>query len=138
MHGDQDRGRGTRGTETMGRGRYFLWSHYANNKVRGRLFKMAGLELSSWLPLLGVPGFVRDLVLTLLAVLVVAVVVREGPAGLARRLLGAAKLLPGVEWMIAAVLRREVCGFVRQVQEGERSRSDHKGGKTLAIPQKGQ
>ena len=99
---------------------------------------MAGLELSSWLPLLGVLAFVRDLVLTLLAVLVVAVIVREGPAGLARRLLGAGKLLPGVEWMIAAVLRREVRGFVRQVQEGERSRSDHKGGKTLAIPQKGQ
>ena len=99
---------------------------------------MAGLELSGWPPLLGMLAFVRDLVLTLLAVLVVAVVVREGPAGLARRLLSAAKLLPGAEWMIAAALRREVRGFVRQVQKEERRRSDHKGGKTLAIPQKGQ
>lgn len=109
-----------------------------SNKVRGRLFKMAGLELSSWLPLLGVLAFVRDLVLTLLAVLVVTVIVREGPAGLARRVVGAAKLLPGVEWMITVALRREVRGFVRQVQEGERRKSDHEGRKTLAIPQKGQ
>lgn len=98
---------------------------------------MAGLELSGWPPLLGMLAFVRDLVLTLLAVLVVAVVVKEGPAGLARRLLSAAKLLPGAEWMIAAALRREVRGFVRQVQKEERRRSDHKEGKTLAIPQKG-
>ena len=104
--------------------------------VRSACSKMAGLELSGWPPLLGMLAFIRDLVLTLLAVLVVAVVVREGPAGLARRLLSAAKLLPGAEWMISAALRREVRGFVRQVQKGERS--DHKGGKTLAIPQKGQ
>ena len=91
--------------------------------------------MGGWLPLPGLLAFLRDLVFMVFVVLAVAVAVREGPAGLARRLLGAVQVLPGVEWLIAAVLRREVRGFLRQVDKERRS---DRGGKTLAIPEKGQ
>jgi len=82
----------------------------------------------------GLLAFLRNTVFTFFVVLTVAVAVREGPAGLARRLLGAVQILPGVERLITAVLRREVRGFLRQVDKERRSDG---GGKTLAMPEKG-
>jgi len=61
------------------------------------------------------------------------IAVREGPARLARRLLGAVQVLPGVERLITAVLRREVRGFLHQVDKERRSDGR---GKTLAMPEK--
>ena len=83
-------------------------------------------------------SWARDAIFALALLLAVSVAAREGFGGLARRALTALRLLPGVEWLIRGMVRREVRGFLRQLErergrgEGERTRT-----KTLAIPEKG-
>ena len=83
-------------------------------------------------------SWAKDAVFSIAVLLVVSVTAREGLAGLARRLLAALRLLPGVEWLIRRVVRREVRGFLRQL-EREKDRGEREGGrkKTLQIPEKG-
>lgn len=82
-------------------------------------------------------GLCRDAVVALLFLLAVTTVAREGLSGLARRVVLTLKLLPGVELLIRIVLRREVRGFLRQI-ERDAGREEKKGErKTMAIPEKG-
>ena len=90
-----------------------------------------GLEMDGWLAF---QGLLAQHCLYVFVVLVVAVAVREGPEGPARRLLGMVQVLPSVERPIADVLRRKVSGFLCQVDEERRSDG---GGEILAMPEKG-
>lgn len=60
-------------------------------------------------------GLVRDVVFALAVLVAAAVLVREGGAGLARKLLLALRQLHGVDYLITAYLKREVRGFLRQL-----------------------
>ena len=84
---------------------------------------------------LGVLGFARDLVLTALLLVAVSVLVREGVAGLARKLLTLLRQLPGVDRLIAWFLRREVRAFLKQIDPQSFS-SDSKKNR-VKIPEKG-
>ena len=83
--------------------------------------------------------FLRDAVFGLLLLLALSVFAREGLSGLARRAFVALKLLPGVEVLIRAVLRRKVRGFLRQLERdrGREHGQQPRENKTMAIPEKG-
>ena len=77
----------------------------------------------------------RDVLLGLLLLLAVSVVAREGLSGAVRRAIAVLKLLPGVERLIRAVVRRQVRSFLRQVErDGGRVHGQRK---TMSIPEKG-
>lgn len=77
----------------------------------------------------------RDSLLGLLLLLAVSVVAREGLSGAVRRAIAVLKLLPGVERLIRAVVRRQVRSFLRQVErDGGRVHGQRK---TMSIPEKG-
>ena len=84
--------------------------------------------------LLALVGFLRDAVFAAAVLVAISVLVREGGAGLARRVLGVLRCLHGVDLVVSWFLRREVRGFLRQVDPQAFS-----GGrkKTIAIPEKG-
>ena len=60
-------------------------------------------------------GFVKDAVFACVVLVAVAVVVREGASGLARRVLLTLRQLHGVDYLISIYLRREVRRFLTQV-----------------------
>ena len=80
----------------------------------------------------------QDALFAFVLLLALSVAAREGAAGLARRLVAVLKLLPGAEALVAAALRRQVRGFLRQIEadSGRKGRSEG-GGRTMAIPEKG-
>lgn len=79
-------------------------------------------------------GFLRDAVFAAVLLVAVSVLVREGGAGLARKVLGFLRSLHGVDGVISWLLRREVRSFLKQLDPkafaGEAK-------KTIAIPEKG-
>ena len=83
-------------------------------------------------------SLLRDAIFGLLVLVALSVAAREGLAGLARRAVGVLKLLPGVEALIASVLRREVRGFMRQLERdaGREPKADGQKN-TMPIPEKG-
>lgn len=101
------------------------------------LRKMAGEQAWIWgiLSPLSLFFLLQEVVFAFTVIIAVRIVLREGVAGLARRLIEVLKLLPGVEGLIALVLRREVRRFLKQIDYGTKSGGG--GGKTLAIPEKG-
>lgn len=82
-------------------------------------------------------ALIRNVVFAVFLVVCVCVLRREGARGLVRKLVVAARLVPGVDEAIAWALKRQVRGFLRQLDPNAFSR---KGGKkaTLAIPKKGE
>ena len=84
-------------------------------------------------------GWLRDATFGLVLLLALSVVAREGFSGLARRVFVVLKMLPGVGWLIRAVLRREVRGFLRQVERdaGREHVREHGKKKTMTIPENG-
>lgn len=79
-------------------------------------------------------NILRDTVFALVLAVCVSVVIREGAGGLARKLLLVLRQLPGVNWVIGWVLRREVRGFLRQLDPDSFKEGPRKG---LALPEKG-
>ena len=84
--------------------------------------------------LLHLLGLLRDFLLTVVLAVCVSIAVREGGGGLVRKLLAVLRQLPGVNWVIGWVLRREVRGFLRQL-DPESFKAGPKVG--MAIPEKG-
>ncbi len=81
-------------------------------------------------------GLLRDAVFAVVLVLALSVAMREGLAGLLRRLIGALRHIHGVDDLIKWALRREVRSFLKQVDpksfgDGNRER------KSVSIPEKG-
>lgn len=58
----------------------------------------------------------RNVVFSVFLLICVSVVHREGLGGLFRKLLGAARLVPGVEDVIGWALKRQVRGFLQQIE----------------------
>ena len=79
-------------------------------------------------------SLLRDILVTLVLVVCVSIAVREGAGGLARKLFSVLRQLPGVNWVISWVLRREVRGFLRQL-DPESFKAGPKVG--MEIPKKG-
>ena len=88
----------------------------------------AGLTLATLL---------RNVVFTAVLVICISVVYREGVGGLIRKLVSAARLLPGVDEAISWVLTKQVKGFLRQVDPAAFSKGSEKKA-TLSIPKKGE
>ncbi len=79
-------------------------------------------------------SLLRDLLVTLTLVVCLSILLREGLVELARKLLLVLRQLPGINWIIRWVLRREVRGFLRQLDP----QSFKDGPKVvIPIPQKG-
>lgn len=95
-----------------------------------------GMAEGGWLiTSLSLFALLRDAVFTFVLILAVRVALREGAAGLMRRLVTVLKILPGVEEFICWILRREVRGFLKQIGHGSGSEAGGKHG--LVIPEKG-
>ena len=77
----------------------------------------------------------RNVVFSVFLLICVSVVHREGFGGLLRRLLGAARLVPGVEELVGWALRRQVRGFLQQIDPAAFSTKTKKS--IPAIPKKG-
>ena len=77
----------------------------------------------------------RNVLFTVVLVICVSVIYREGIGGLIRKLVSTARLVPGVEDAIEWTLRRQVRGFLRQLDPAAFSAT-----KTAAvvIPKKGE
>lgn len=83
-------------------------------------------------------GLARDVVFAVFVVLVVRVVVFEGWVGLLRRSVELLKHLPGVEMVIRAVLRREVHGFLKQLNHTSLEKEGKRGSdRWKTLPKKG-
>ena len=78
---------------------------------------------------------VRGAVFWAVLLVCVSVLAREGGAGLLRKTLSFFRNLHGVESVIAWLLRREVRGFLRQVDPKTFS---GEGGRRIPIPEKGE
>lgn len=78
----------------------------------------------------------RNVVFSVVIVICVSVIHREGLAALLRKLVGAARLVPGVEEAIGWALKRQVRGFLRQVDPATFSVRAKKS--PPAIPKKGE
>lgn len=76
-----------------------------------------------------------NVVFSVFLLICVSVVHREGFGGLLRRLLGAARLVPGVEELVGWALRRQVRGFLQQIDPAVFSTKKKKS--IPAIPKKG-
>ncbi len=84
--------------------------------------------------LLALASLLRDLLVTLILAVCLSIGLREGVVELARKLLLVLRQLPGVNWVIRWVLRREVRGFLRQLDP----KSFNEGAKAvIPIPLKG-
>ena len=79
----------------------------------------------------------RNVIFAIVIVVSVSVLHREGFRGLIRKLVGVARLVPGIDEALAWALKRQVRGFLRQTDPEAFA---PKGGKrsTLAIPNKGE
>ncbi len=84
--------------------------------------------------LLAFASLLRDLLVTLVLAVCLSIGLREGAIELARKLLLVVRQLPGINWVIGWVLRREVRGFLRQLDPNSFKTGPKVG---LAIPQKG-
>lgn len=80
---------------------------------------------------------IRNLVFMLAVVVAVSVLSRDGVAALIRKLVGVVRLVPGVEELIAWALKKQVRGFLCQL-DPETFAKTGKETTTLAIPKKGQ
>lgn len=78
----------------------------------------------------------RNVVFSLFLLVCVSVVHREGFGGLLRKLLGAARLVPGIEEVMGWALKRQVRGFLRQIEPAAFSAKMKKSSPT--IPKKGE
>ena len=79
----------------------------------------------------------RNVIFAIVIVVSVSVLRREGFGGLIRKLVGVARLVPGIDEAIAWALKRQVRGFLHQTDPEAFA---PKGGKrsTLSIPKKGE
>jgi len=77
----------------------------------------------------------KDIVVTLVLVICVSITVREGLMGCVRKLLLVVRQLPGVNWVISWLLRREVRGFLRQLDPQAFKPGSKQG---LPIPKQGE
>lgn len=77
----------------------------------------------------------RDAIFAVAVVVVVAVLLREGVSGLARKLLLVLRQLHGVDYLISVYLRREVRSFLRQVDPTSFPADGRKQG--VKFPEKG-
>ena len=82
----------------------------------------------------GSANLLRDVVFALAVAICVSVLIREGAGELIRKLLLVLRQLPGVNWVIGWALRREVKGFLRQLDPNSFKEGPRKG---LALPEKG-
>lgn len=78
----------------------------------------------------------RNVIFTAVVVVCVNLVRREGLRGSARKLVGVARLVPGVDEAIAWALKRQVRGFLHQIDPETFAAKEAKKC-TLAIPKKG-
>lgn len=78
----------------------------------------------------------RNIVFSVFLLICVSVAHREGLGGLLRKLLGVARLVPGVEEVLGWALKRQVRGFLRQIEPAAFSDKTKKS--TPAIPKKGE
>lgn len=79
----------------------------------------------------------RNIIFAVVIVVSVSVLRREGFGGLIRKLVGVARLLPGIDEAIAWALKRQVRGFLRQTDpEAFATKGGNRS--TLAIPKKGE
>lgn len=79
-------------------------------------------------------GFIREAVLAVVLLVAASVLVREGAAGLGRKAVAFLRCLHGVDSVISWFLRREVRGFLKQLDPKAFS---GEGRKKIAIPEKG-
>lgn len=84
--------------------------------------------------LLALASLLRDLLVTLILAVCLSIGLREGVVELARKLLLVLRQLPGVNWAIRWALRREVRGFLRQLDPKSFKDSPKV---AIPIPQKG-
>ena len=78
----------------------------------------------------------RNVVFSLFLLICVSVVHREGLGALLRKLLGAARLVPGFEEVMGWALKRQVRGFLRQIEPAAFSAKMNKS--SPVIPKKGE
>lgn len=78
----------------------------------------------------------RNVVFSVVVVICVSVIHREGLGGLLRKLVGTARLVPGIEEAIGWALKRQVRGFLQQVDAAAFSAKTKK--PPPAIPKKGE
>lgn len=78
----------------------------------------------------------RNVVFAMLLVICLSVIRREGIKGLLRKLVAAARQLPGVDEAIAWTLKRQVRGFLRQI-DPQSFAIEVKNSSCAAIPKKG-
>ena len=78
----------------------------------------------------------RNVVFTVVLVICASVIHREGIGGLIRKLVGTARLIPGVEDAIGWALKRQVRDFLRQVDPAAFSPKTKKS--AIVIPKKGE
>lgn len=83
---------------------------------------------------LAVVGIIRDAVFAAVTLVAISVLLREGGAGLARKVLGLLRHLHGVEDLIRWLLRREVKSFLKQVDPQSFGTNKKK---MVKIPEKG-
>lgn len=79
-------------------------------------------------------AILRDIIFAFVVALCVSVVVREGAGGLVRKFLVVLRQLPAVNWVVGWALRREVKGFLRQLDPDSFKKRSKKG---FALPEKG-
>ena len=81
-------------------------------------------------------ALLRNIIFTVVIIICVNVVRRQGLAALVRHLVATARLVPGVDELIGWALKKQVRGFLRQLEPESFAK---KGTKTaiLAIPKKG-
>ena len=90
------------------------------------------IAISLWISLL-------HLLATFLLLIIVGVLMKEGFKGLLKHTVSLFRLIPGVDSVISAILRREVGSFVKQLGTSA-SEGDGKSGterKTMSIPVQG-
>ncbi len=96
---------------------------------------LAKRKVSSAMSLSLLLGVAKDIVFALAVLVAVAVVAREGAAGLARKLLLTLRQLHGVDYLISMYLRREVRSFLRQIDPKSFPGDSRK--QTVKFPEKG-
>lgn len=79
-------------------------------------------------------GYISNAVFAAVTLIAISVLYREGISGLARRIFSALRLLQGVDDLIQWFLRREVKGFLKQIDPKSFATSSKK---AVQIPEKG-
>jgi sphinganine-1-phosphate aldolase len=84
-------------------------------------------------------GIVLHMLATFVALIIIGILSKEGLGGLLKRTIGVLRLVPGVNGVISAILKREVGSFVKQIESSSTEDEKKTGAETkvLAIPEKG-